>query len=88
MTNTEIINDIFVDNPASGSFFITNTFSSNIILTERYKLGDTDAFPLDFDLPGKNSTGLSLLKFAGIWEGDDMDEVLELIKSTRSKTIF
>lgn len=81
------ISGAFVDDSSS-------LISNNLINSPMDKLllfhsfCETDAFPVEIDLPTKKSTGLSLLKFAGIWEGDDMGEILELIKTTRSKTIF
>jgi hypothetical protein len=34
------------------------------------------------------STAGSLLKYAGTWEGDDLDECLRLVYATRSKAQF
>ena len=34
------------------------------------------------------STARSLLKYAGTWEGDDLEECLELVYATRSKARF
>jgi hypothetical protein len=39
--------------------------------------------------PGQGpSTARSLLKFAGTWEGDDLEECLKLVYTTRSKARF
>jgi hypothetical protein len=39
--------------------------------------------------PGQGpSTARSLLKFAGTWEGDDLEECLKLVYATRSKARF
>jgi hypothetical protein len=34
------------------------------------------------------STAASLLKYAGTWEGDDLEECLRLVYATRSKAKF
>ena len=34
------------------------------------------------------STARSLLRYAGTWEGDDLEECLELVYATRSKARF
>jgi hypothetical protein len=34
------------------------------------------------------STARSLLKYAGTWEGDDLEECLKLVYATRSKAKF
>jgi hypothetical protein len=48
---------------------------------------DTEPYP--GVAPDKRpSTGASLLKFAGTWEGDDLPEVLELMRQTRSLAKF
>jgi len=36
----------------------------------------------------RGSTGQDLLKFAGTWHGDDLEECLEFIDETRSKAKF
>ncbi len=33
----------------------------------------------------KRSTARSLLKYAGTWEGDDLQELLQLVQDTRSQ---
>ena len=34
------------------------------------------------------STAASLLKYAGTWEGDDLEECLEIVRNTRSPVEF
>lgn len=42
------------------------------------------ARPVTHESESRVSTGASLLKFAGTWEGDDLEDCLELTLETRS----
>jgi hypothetical protein len=42
----------------------------------------------DLDSQEKDSTARKILKFAGTWQGNDLEECLEEVYRTRGETIF
>jgi len=43
---------------------------------------------IDLNLDRKESTAGELLKFAGTWQGDDLEKCLEEVYKTRGETTF
>lgn len=61
---------------------------STVISQIPEKPGNSQSSNSDSNLNKNKSTAKDLLKFAGTWHGDDLEECLEEVYKTRGETTF